>query len=184
MNYTPFYYLINGLAFNKTNAPESVFPATAGVSGTPPSPVVTGITGTVLVRLVNAGLRMHVPSIVGSQTKGFSGAGAAATVGGFTLIAEDGNVIPGVAPPASTTANPTAPAPRVQTDVFMAAGKTFDVMINAVNVPASTTALPVYDRELGLSANSSRVMPECWPISVSMPADSRLWQARAYSQRP
>jgi hypothetical protein len=150
VNYTPFYYLINGLAFNKTNAPESVFPATANGIGTSP-PVVTGITGTVLVRLVNAGLRMHVPSIVGSQTQGFSGAGVAATVSGFTLIAEDGNVLPGVAPAGATT---VPAAPRVQTDVFMAAGKTFDVMIN---VPASATApaIPVYDRELSLSANSS-----------------------------
>src|SRR4029077_7401180 len=104
VNYTPFYYLINGLAFNKTMAPLSVFPATAGVTATtPPTPVVTGITGTVLVRLVNAGLRMHVPSIVGSQTQGFTGAGAAATVSGFTLIAEDGNVIPGVAVAATPT---------------------------------------------------------------------------------
>ncbi len=72
---------------------------------------------TVLVRIVNAGLKMHVPSIVGSQTTGFSGAGATGTtVNGFTLIAEDGNPVPG--------------APRVQTDVFMAAGKTYDVMIN------------------------------------------------------
>ncbi len=97
----------------------------------PIPPVVTGITGTVLVRLVNAGLRMHVPSIVGSQTQGFTGAGAAATVSGFTLIAEDGNVIPGVAVAATTT----PAAPRVQTDVFMAAGKTFDVMINAPTRP-------------------------------------------------
>ena len=151
VNYTPFYYLIDGLAFNKTNATASLFAASAGVSGTPPAPVTTGITGTVLVRMVNAGLRMHVPSIVGSLTQGFTGAGAAATVSGFTLIAEDGNVIPGVAPAGATTA---PVAPRVQTDVFMAAGKTFDVMINA---PTSTTApaLPVYDRELSLSANSS-----------------------------
>jgi hypothetical protein len=167
VNYTPFYYLINGLAFNKTgtsnyvpagqtspvaNAQLSVFKAMAGVDGTG-SAVTTGIAGTVLVRLVNAGLRMHVPSIVGSQTQGFTGAGAAATVSGFALIAEDGNVIPGVAPAgAAVTAVPVAP--RVQTDVFMAAGKTFDVMIN---VPTSATApaLPVYDRELSLSANSS-----------------------------
>ena len=150
VNYTPFYYLINGLAFNKTNAPFSVFPATADGIGTSP-PAMTGITGTVLVRLVNAGLRMHVPSIVGSQTQGFTGAGAAATVSGFTLIAEDGNVIPGVQAPGATT---VPAAPRVQTDVFMAAGKTFDVMINA---PTSATApaIPVYDRELSLSANSS-----------------------------
>jgi hypothetical protein len=149
VNYTPFYYLINGVAFNKTNAGASVFQANAG--GT-----LTGITGTVLVRLVNAGLRMHVPSIVGSQTAGFTGAGLATTsanpVSGFTLIAEDGNVIPGLAPPASTTA---APAPRVQTDVFMAAGKVFDVMINAPAAGSTAPALPVYDRELSLSGNSS-----------------------------
>ena len=153
VNYTPFYYLINGVALNKTAPALSLFQATAGVTAAvPPVPVTTGITGTVLVRLVNAGLRMHVPSIVGSLTQGFSGAGAPATVGGFTLIAEDGNVVPGVAAPGK--AFPTAP--RVQTDVFMAAGKTFDVM---VNVPAagatSTPALPIYDRELSLSANSS-----------------------------
>ncbi len=154
VNYTPFYYLINGVALNKTAPALSLFQATAGVTtAVPPVPVTTGITGTVLVRLVNAGLRMHVPSIVGSLTQGFSGAGAPATVGGFTLIAEDGNVVPGVAVAGKAT---TPAAPRVQTDVFMAAGKTFDVM---VNVPAagatSTQALPIYDRELSLSANSS-----------------------------
>ena len=145
VNYTPFYYLINGVAFNKTNPAASLFAATAGVSGG--VPVTTGITGTVLVRLVNAGLRMHVPAIVGSLTQGFNGAGAAATVSGFTLVAEDGNVIPNLA------VTP-AGAPRVQTDVFMAAGKTFDVMVN-VPTGAPPPSLPVYDRELSLSGNSS-----------------------------
>src|SRR2546429_7347676 len=42
---------------SKTNAAASLFPV---------SP--TGVTGNVLLRLVNAGLRMHVPSIVGSLT--------------------------------------------------------------------------------------------------------------------
>ena len=74
VNYTPFYFLINGVAFDKANPAPSLFSATAGVSGT--TPVTTGITGKLLVRLVNAGLRMHVPSIVGPQTSGFSGAGA------------------------------------------------------------------------------------------------------------
>ncbi len=148
VNYTPFYFLINGLAFDKTMAASSVFAATAGVSGTPPVPVTTGIpsAGTILVRLVNAGVRMHVPSIVGSSTNGFNGAGAATVVNGFTLIAEDGNPVPNLA------------APRVQTDVFMAAGKTFDVLVNVPATPANATAppvLPVYDRELSLSANSS-----------------------------
>jgi hypothetical protein len=139
VNYTPFYYLIDGLAFNKTNAAFSLFKATAGVTATtPPVPVTTGIsaTGTVLVRLVNAGLRMHVPSIVGSQTQGFNGAGVRTTVSGFALIAEDGNVIPNVAPAGATI---VPAAPRVQTDVFMAAGNTFDAMINVPAPPTGAT---------------------------------------------
>ncbi len=123
VNYTPLYYLINGVAFDKTNTSGSLFPVTPA----------TGVTGSVLVRLVNAGSRMHVPAIVGSQT----GATTAA-VGGFSLIAEDGNPLPGI--------------PRVQNEVFMAAGKTYDVMIN---VPTNGAALPVYDRELSLSGNAT-----------------------------
>jgi hypothetical protein len=125
VNYTPLYYMINGVAFSRNNAAASLFPVTAGTA--------TGtVTGNVLVRLVNAGLRMHVPSIVGSVT-GASGAA------GMSLIAEDGNVLPGV--------------PRVQSEVFMAAGKTYDVMINA---PATVgTALPAFDRQLSLSGNST-----------------------------
>lgn len=128
VNYTPLYYLINGVAFDKTNSSASLFP-TAPATG-------VAATGKVLVRIVNAGLRMHVPSIVGSQT----GAATAPALppAGFSLIAEDGNVLPGT--------------PRVQSEVFMAAGKTYDVMIN---VPAGTTALPVYDRQLSLSANAT-----------------------------
>jgi hypothetical protein len=152
VNYTAFYYLINGVAFDKLSAVASEFPVSQGTA--------TGtVAGTVLVRMVNAGLRMHVPSIVGAQTTGWNGAGTAtATVNGFTLIAEDGNPVPG---PLASGAS-TLPAPRVQTDVFMAAGKTFDVMINAActpvgttTCPATSTALPIYDRQLSLSANSS-----------------------------
>src|SRR5256714_12435692 len=98
--YTPLYYLVNGSAFDKT----------AASSATPPSLFPTSpatVTGTVLVRLVNAGLRMHVPSIVAAQT-------GTAAVGGMSLIAEDGNVLPGV--------------PRVQSEVFMPAGETCDLM--------------------------------------------------------
>src|SRR5207249_10349445 len=58
VNYTPLYYLINGTAFDKTHADASRFLAAPA----------SGVAGTVLVRLVNAGLRMHVPSIVGAQT--------------------------------------------------------------------------------------------------------------------
>jgi hypothetical protein len=132
VNYTPLYYLINGVAFDKTNALTSLFPAA------PARTAATTGPGSVLVRLVNAGLRMHVPSIVGSQTTLIGGAGGTGTTfDGFSIIAEDGNVAPGV--------------PKLQSDVFMAAGKTFDVMINAP--AAGATALPIYDRELSLSGN-------------------------------
>ncbi|HYL00400.1 MAG TPA: Ig-like domain-containing protein, partial [Steroidobacteraceae bacterium] len=133
VNYTPMYYLFNGVAFNKTNAAGSVFAAAPGTA-------TAAVSGTVLVRLVNAGLRMHVPSLVGSQTTGVGPTGAAvANAAGFTLVAEDGNPLP----PAK---------PRVQSDVFMAAGKTYDLMIN---VPVPAAALPIFDRELSLSANGT-----------------------------
>ncbi len=136
MNYTPLYYTINGVAFNKTNPAGSFFPATPGVTA-------TAGTGTVLVRLVNAGSRMHIPSIVGSQTvqqqPTTGGVTPAPTANGFSLIAEDGNPLPGI--------------PRVQSEVFMAAGKTYDVMINAP--AAAAPALPIFDRELSLSANAT-----------------------------
>jgi hypothetical protein len=124
VNYTPLYYLINGTAFDKTNASTALVPVTPATTAQ--------ATGNVLVRFVNAGLHMHVPSIVGSTT------GATPTAG-FSLIAEDGNPLPGV--------------PRVQSEVFLAAGKTYDVMMN---VPASSaTALPVFDRQLSLSGNAT-----------------------------
>ena len=128
VNYTPLYYLINGVAFNKANTAFSLFP-------TAPATGLTAGTGQVLVRLVNAGLRMHVPSIVGAQI------GAArpgdGPPSGFALIAEDGNRLPGV--------------PRIQNEVFMAAGKTYDVMMD---VPAAgAAALPIFDRQLSLAGN-------------------------------
>jgi hypothetical protein len=132
VNYTPLYYTINGAAFDKTNATGSLFPAT--------SVTATAGGGKVLVRLVNAGSRMHVPSIVGSQTQQLAAGNATGTmVNGFSLIAEDGNPLPGL--------------PRVQSEVFMAAGKTYDVMINAP--VAGAQALPIFDRELSLSANAT-----------------------------
>src|SRR5579871_2932778 len=131
VNYLPVYYTINGVAFSRTNVAGSTFPTTLGTAALP-------VSGTALVRLVNAGLKMHVPSMVGSVTNGVDGTGARGVVGGFTLVGEDGNALP----PA---------APRVQTEIFMAAGKTFDVL---VNVPAAgSPALPIFDRELSLSGN-------------------------------
>ena len=129
VNYTPLYYLINGVGFSRSNASASLFPVTPA----------TGVTGSVLVRVVNAGLRMHVPSIVGSQTG--TAVAPALPPSGFALIAEDGNPLPGI--------------PRVQSEVFMAAGKTYDVMINAPAAATTAATLPVYDRELSLSGNAT-----------------------------
>ena len=134
VNYTPLYYLFNGVAFNRTNASVSLFPA---------SPVTLdathGTTRSVLVRLVNAGLRMHVPSIVGSRTTPATVPVTTTPVAGFSLVAEDGNLLPG--------------NQRVQSEVFLAAGKTYDVMINAPTSSAAP-ALAVFDREGSLSANA------------------------------
>jgi len=125
VNYSPLYYMVNGVSLDRNNIANSLFPTTPA----------TSVSGSVLVRLVNAGLRMHVPSIVGSTT-----GGTVSPAAGFQLIAEDGNLLPGI--------------PRVQSEVFMAAGKTYDVMINA---PANgAPALPIFDRQLSLSTNNLR----------------------------
>ena len=119
VNYAPLYFMVNGVAFDKSHPAASLFQTTSGTLPT---------SGSILVRMVNAGLRMHVPAIVGSTTGGKPG---------FGLIAEDANVLPGVT--------------RIQNEVFMAAGKTYDVVIDAF----SGNALPFYDRELSLSGNAS-----------------------------
>jgi hypothetical protein len=140
VNYTPLYYTINGVAFDKTNAGGSLFPVTPATIAP-----ANGTTGSILVRMVNAGSKMHVPAIVNSQVAGQTG-GTKPIVTGFQVIAEDGNLLPGV--------------PKVKSEVFMAAGKTFDVMINGLSTSGSTVApyanaLPIYDRELSLSGNAT-----------------------------
>jgi hypothetical protein len=144
VNYDPRYYLVNGVAFSKSNQSGSQFPVGSAASPIPAS------TGRILVRFVNAGLRMHVPTIVGALTNGTLATGAAGVVPGFSLIAEDGNLLPEVALAAANTKPLGA---RVQSEVFMAAGKTYDVLVNA---PAAATNLPVFDRQLSLSANNQR----------------------------
>ena len=130
VNYSPRYYLINGVAFNRTAPSASLFASNPGTISSPAGK-------TALVRIVNAGLHMHIPSIVGAQT------GTAPASSGFSLVAEDGNLLPGVR--------------RVQSEVFMAPGKTYDVMLN-VPVGAGSNppeALAIFDRALGLSGNAT-----------------------------
>ncbi|MFL6605493.1 MAG: Ig-like domain-containing protein [Steroidobacteraceae bacterium] len=126
VNYDPRYYLINGISFDRSNPAASSLPV---LTPTTPGGTVAVGTGQVLLRLVNAGLRMHVPAVVGRN---------------LTLYAEDGNVLPGV--------------PKIQSDVFLAAGKTYDVGIKPATTgtnynPATYAA---YDRQLSLSTNNQR----------------------------
>jgi hypothetical protein len=119
VNYTPLYFLVNGVSFDRTvtASPAAAVPASA-------------VTGAVLLRLVNAGLRMHVPAVTG---------------GSFTLLAEDGNKLPGT--------------PRVQSEVFLAAGKTYDVAITpkqSVTGFYDPATYAVFDRALSLSTSNQR----------------------------
>jgi len=126
VNYSPRYYLVNGVSFDRTNLAASTAsvlpPATPGAS-------VASTTGRVLVRYVNAGLKMHVPTVVGLKSN---------------IIAEDGNILPGNA--------------RVQSEVFLAAGKTHDVFVSpklsGANYAAAT--YPIFDRQMSLTTNSQR----------------------------
>ena len=135
VDYTPLYYLVNGVAFSKDALAASAIqtPATAS-------------TGNVLLRFVNAGLRIHSPSVAGLN---------------MSLIAEDGNVLPDVVlGAANTTPNLKV---RVQSNVFLPAGKTHDVLINPANNGTATAApsaftpgnYQLFDRELSLSGNAS-----------------------------
>jgi len=123
VNYTPLYSLINGVSFDRTKPGASALTVPAAAA-----------QARVLLRFVNAGLRMHVPSVVGTS---------------MTLLAEDGNKLPGAA--------------KVQSEVFLAAGKTYDVTIQPAQVaPATTPATyapatyAVYDRALSLSIGGQR----------------------------
>ena len=116
VNYAPTYFLINGNSFD-VSAPGNSTQPIAGVSS----------TGNVLLRFANAGLRTHVPAVVGAK---------------MALVAMDGNVLPG--------------NPGVQTEALLTAGKTYDAVImppasGGAYVP---NYFPVFDRQLSLSTGN------------------------------
>jgi len=125
VNYSPRYYLVNGVSFDRSNLAASTAAVLAPSGGAPVAPT----SGNVILRLVNAGLRMHVPSVVNMP---------------MTLIAEDGNPLPG--------------QPRVQNEVFMAAGKTYDVEVKPTQAAGvySPATFAFFDRQLSLSTNNQR----------------------------
>ena len=119
VNYTPTYFLINGRAFDKTQPTLSALAVPATYS-----------SGSVLVRLLNAGSRTHVPSIVGLS---------------MAIVAEDGNLAPGTA--------------KTQNEVLLTAGKTHDLLVkpptsNSTSPAYATVTFPVFDRTLSLTSNN------------------------------
>src|SRR5882762_8333651 len=134
VDYTPLYFLMNGLAFSKDNQPASALTIPAA-----------GSTGNVLVRYVNAGSHMHVPTVNGLN---------------MLLVAEDGYVLPDIAlalkANKTLTAKTTVPPSglKIQNEVFQAAGKVFDVIVSPTQTTAGTynsNTYATYDRSLALS---------------------------------
>ena len=113
VDYKPLYFLINGHAFDR-GAP-SLLPVGASVA-----------SKNVLLRFVNAGLRTHIPSTVGLS---------------MSLVAEDGNVLPGV--------------PKLQSEILLTAGKAVDAIVHPALTADSTayspSVFPIFDRQLSLS---------------------------------
>ncbi|KAA6465408.1 choice-of-anchor D domain-containing protein [Acidobacteria bacterium AB60] len=117
VDYRPFYFLVNGHAFDRT-APTTL--QTGGVAA----------SSNLLLRFANAGLRTHIPATLNLP---------------MSLVAEDGNVLPGV--------------PKVQTELLLTASKTIEVLVHPAVTPAApnTTAaytpavFPIFDRQLSLS---------------------------------
>jgi hypothetical protein len=117
VNYSPLYFLINGRAFDSTAPQNNAFAINA-----------PALSKNVLVRFANAGLRTHIPSIVGLS---------------LSLVAEDGNLAPG--------------NPKVQSEVLLTAGKTFDAIVNPAFAVESYTpaSFAIFDRQLSLSTNKT-----------------------------
>jgi Big-like domain-containing protein len=144
VDYTPLYFFVNGLSFSKDARQASALSVPAA-----------GTTGNVLIRYVNAGSHMHVPTVTGLN---------------MLLVAEDGHVLPDVAlalaPPAPAVAKTltakTLASPlglQLRNEVFQAAGKVFDVLVSPPQTVAGTydtNTFGIFDRSLALSTNSQR----------------------------
>ena len=126
VNYAPTYVLLNGQPFDLNN--PSANAAQPQILATPSGTLAN--TGNVMLRVVNAGLRTHVPSLVGLPMQ---------------QIAEDGNRAPG--------------SPQTVSELLMTAGKTRDVLVtppttgSAPSLAFTEGAYGFFDRSLGLSTN-------------------------------
>ena len=124
VNYAPIYFLINGQAFDATNPTPSTTAVGANFS-----------SGNVLLRLANAGLRTHIPAVVGLT---------------MSLVGEDGNLAPG--------------KPKVQSEALLTAGKTYDAILTPPATPTTLTtagsftanSFAIFDRQGSLSTANQR----------------------------
>jgi len=122
VDYRPNYFLINGAAYKKsttTPPPALVIEYPANPDGTPNANTLMA-GNKVLLRLVNAGLRSHTPTIVGLDME---------------MLAEDGNLYPGLA--------------KQQSESLLPAGQTKDALIT---LPTADLTFALFDR----MANSSK----------------------------
>lgn len=114
VNYAPIYFLINGQAYDRTAPNLSSYLVGANYS-----------SGKVLMRLANAGLRTHIPAVVGLT---------------FALAAEDGHLAPGNA--------------KVQSEALLTAGKVYDAIVSPAGTPATAftaATFAIFDRQGSLS---------------------------------
>lgn len=118
VNYAPIYFMINGQAFDATKPTASAY-AVGGAYA----------SGNVLLRLANAGLRTHIPAVVGLT---------------MSLVGEDGNLASG--------------KPKVQSEALLTAGKTYDAIVTppAASGVFTKNSYAVFDRQGSLSTANQR----------------------------
>ena len=146
VDYTPMYYLVNGVAFDPAN------PSASQLNVGTAAAALTVSKG-ILVRWLNAGLKMHMGATNGLPLE---------------QVAEDGHIQPDVNVAlmkgnytqsatgvtfgtSATVTNPSlaVPTPKIVNDLFLPASKVIDTLVFPPSTGASYT---LFDRALGLSA--------------------------------
>lgn len=156
-DYQPRYFLVNGAPY---------------ASGAPPLATAAG-GERVLLRFVNAGLRTHVPLVLGAHMQ---------------MIAEDGSPYP------------WPDHPRLQATAELPAAKTIDAVLVPTNVGPGDARLPILDRRLdvtdagapdgGLIAFLAVTPGNAAPVITSTPETNALvgvgwaYQVRATDPNP
>jgi len=121
--YQPSFFLINGVAFPGPGLDPLAVPTLA------PGNTAVPAGSKLLIRFLNAGLKSHVPTIVGQY---------------WQVVAEDGNPVPFLG------------NPRQQYTAFLPPAKTLDVLLKPVSSSTSDTVrYAVFDSRLFDTTNGS-----------------------------